>query len=229
MSSPARPLSPKRDSMFNSRSSSPLKPKSATPAKAQAQTLRKLPKLGVNLTPGKKQTSPGFHIYEDKPEEHELYHKSRDTSDSDASDVNDDKENILQPKVLALAQNNYTHTRRPLANLDIRKFTGSLISMGQVSRRPIELDQLYQPRNYDNESKTAHKFSALPSFVTPPRNATKQILHRSQDSLTEDDDLELRLIAKSQEMARHKRAMSVGVNKGKKHLVQRNRFQIYTN
>lgn len=189
--------------------------------------MRKLPKLGVNLTPCKKQGIVGFQIYEDKPEEYELYHKSRDETDTGL--LNDDKENILQPKVLSLQQANYTH-RRPLANLDIRKFHGSTISMGQVLRLPLELTQLYQPANYNNESKTAHKFSSLPSFVTPPRNAMKQILHRSLgDNGDEDDDLELRLIAKLQQVARRKRAMSVGVNKGKQHLVQKPRFQVYTN
>ncbi|OBA24216.1 hypothetical protein METBIDRAFT_30543 [Metschnikowia bicuspidata var. bicuspidata NRRL YB-4993] len=228
MSSPSRPLSPKRDSMLNSRSPSPLKNRPSTPAKAQAQTMRKLPKLGVNLTPRRKQESAGFQIYEDKPEEYELYHKSRASPSNDGVELHDDKENILQPKVLSLDQNLYTH-RRPLANLDIRKFTGSAVTLGQVLRRPMQLTQLYQPTNYNNESKTTHKFSPLPSFVTPPRNAMRQILHRTHDSIAEEDDLELRLIAKLQDLARRKRAMSVGVNKGKEHLVQKPRFQVYTN
>ena len=224
MSSPIRPLSPKRDSLFNSRASSPLKSRPSTPAKAQAQTMRKLPKLEVNLTPRRIQTLAGFLIYEDKPEEYELYHKSRDTAELDTH--NDDKENILQPKVLALAQSSHGY-RRPLANLDIRQFCGSAVTSGQILRLPLELTQLYQPANYNNESNTAHKFSALPSFVTPPRNAMKQILHRSE--ACEDDEMELRLLAKLQAVERRKRAMSVGVNKGKKHLVQKSRFEIHTN
>lgn len=210
------PLSPKRDNVFNSRSASPAKSGPLTPAKRLPV---KLPKLNFTLTPSKQQ--PLFTIYEDKPEERALYHKATDSSD----DVQDDKENILQPKVMALPQAGYTH-RQPLANLSIAEFAGYVSCAGLLRKGSTRLHRLYQPKNYTNESRTTHKYNGLPSYITPPRNAMAQILHRSAN---EEDDLERRLIAKLREVMRRKRAMSVGVNKGKAHLVTKNTFKIFTN
>lgn len=220
MSSPSRPLSPIRDSFINSRSSSPnkAKPFGKNPF---LQTLPvKLPKLGMTLTPSRKSSSPGFSIYEDKPEEHAKYH---DMLSQDAETMHDDKENILQPKVMALKQNSRTH-RTPLANLSIADYPGYLVSDVLFGPKERKLQHLYQPKNYNNESRTVHKFNHLPSFITPPRNAMKKILYLTMD--TEDDDMERRLVAKLKEVMRRKRSMSVGVNKGKAHLIAKNKFKV---
>lgn len=173
----------------------------------------KLPKLGYNLTPSRTKAL-GFTIYEDNAEEHALYHKGDATEE-----LHDDKENILQPKVLALKQSTYTH-RKPLSNLSIREYPGHLSSVGMLERHPIKLQQLYEPKNYNNESRTTHKFNRLPSYITPPRNTMNRILHRT----VEDDDVENLLVAKEG----RRRAMSVGVNKGKLHLITKNKFKILT-
>lgn len=176
----------------------------------------KLPKLGYNLTPSRKKAL-AFTIYEDRPEERALYHKN--SLDDNMSF--DDKENILQPKVLALPQASYTH-RRPLGNLNISEFQGHLSARGQFECGPVKLQELYQPKNFDNESRSVHKFNRLPSYVTPPRNTLNKILYRT---LNEDDEVECRLVAKSKKV--RNRSMSVGVNKGKAHLVSKNKFKIH--
>lgn len=223
MSSPIRPLSPKRDSLINSRSPSPNKSKTSTPRNPFVQTLPvKLPKLGVSLTPSRKSTALGFTIYEDKPEDHAKYHHTEYTAE-----VHDDKENILQPKVMALKQTSgltgLRGTRSPLANLSISEYPGYLISDAAFTYQR-RLDQVYQPKHYNNESRSVHKFNRLPSYITPPRNAMKKLLY--QTIANEDDDVEKRLAVKLQNLMRRKRAMSVGVNKGKAHLVVKNKFKV---
>lgn len=216
MSSPIRPLSPQRDSYINSRSSSPIKSKSSTPARNPfVRSLPvKLPKLGVSLTPSRASSSLGFTIYEDKPEEHAKHHQTQN-----ADETHDDKENILQPKIMALKQTSMA-TRSPLANLSISEYPGYLIS----DSHQRTLKEVYQPRNYNNESRTVHKFNRLPSYITPPRNAMKKILYLTMSN--EDDDVERRLASKHRDIMRRKRSMSVGVNKGKAHLVVKNNFKV---
>lgn len=225
MSSPIRPLSPKRDSLFNSRSSSPNKSKSSTPARNPFYQVLpvKLPKLSVSMTPSRQMKQPGFQIYEDKPEEHAKYHKRQL---HDAEEVSDDKENILQPKGKSLSQVPRTH-RKPLSNLSISEFPGYLASDALFGSGPQKLGHVYQPKNYNNESRTVHKFNQLPSFITPPRNAMKKILYLTMEG--EDDDVEHRLVAKLREVMRRKRSMSVGINKGKAHLIAKNKFKILSN
>lgn len=215
MSSPIRPLSPHRDSFINSRSSSPTKSNTSTPARNPfLQTLPvKLPKLGVSLTPRKRPTL-GFTIYEDKPEEYAKHHQTQNSDE-----IHDDKENILQPKVMALKQ---TGTRTPLVDLSILEYPGFLVSETYTHQK--KLDQVYQPKNYNNESRTVHKYNRLPSYITPPRNAMKKILYQSVPNA--DDDVERRLASKHRDIMRRKRSMSVGVNKGKVHLVAKNNFEI---
>lgn len=222
MSSPARPLSPKRDSLFNSRSPSPNKSKSATPARNpfyQALPV-KLPKLGFSMTPSRQSAVLGFSIYEDKPEEHAKYHHHLS---QDAEAVNDDKENILQPKGKTLSHTPRSH-RQPLANLSIAEYPGYLASDALVGHGHQRLHHVYQPKNYNNEARTVHKFNQLPSFITPPRNAMKKILYLSVD--VEDDDVERRLVAKLRDMMKRKRSMSVGINRGKAHLIAKNKFKV---
>lgn len=213
MSSP-RPLSPKRDSIFNSRAASPAKLGLSTPAKLRLPV--KLPRLALSLSV--KHSLLAFHIYEDSSEEHALHHKR-----GGAADVHDDKENVLQPKVLA--QQPRTMPRRPLANLSIADYPGYVTSVLLLRRGPVRLHTVYQPANYNNEAGLVHKFNGLPSYITPPRNAMKQILYRTGDG---DDDVERRLVAKLAAL-RRKRAMSVGVNKAKAPLVTRNAFAVHGN
>lgn len=141
--------------------------------------------------------------------------------------MNDDKENILQPKVMGLIQLNYTH-RRPLANLSIQKFPGYLSSHSQLRRGRQRLTTLYQPQNAQNTSGSLQKFNTLPSFITPPRNSLNKILHRSGTGATDEeaDEVEKFLITKLREIARRKRALSVGANRGKLHLVKKAQFKI---
>lgn len=230
MSSPSRPLSPKRDSLFNSRPALPTKPTSIqnTPVKLSHTPVLRKPLLGKTRSPQAKSPrrreldSPGFQIYEDKPGDYEKYHAHSPLSPG----VHDDKENILQPKILALPQTSYTH-RRPLADLSPAAFPGYCLAASSFLRRPVRLTEVYQPASYDNESRSAHKFNGLPSFVTPPRNAMAKILHRLQMAGDDVDELELRLLAKLRDVARRKRAMSVGKNHGKLHLVRKNTFKIH--
>lgn len=223
MSSPSRPLSPRKDSLINSRSSSPSKSKSpqAPPPNPFLHSLVKLPQLGFTMTPkrsGRSSASPSFTIYEDKPEEHAQYHHAEP---QDAESAFDDKENILQPKGLA-STGGRSGFRAPLAALSIAEYPGYIATEARGPAR--RLQHVYQPKNYNNESRTLHKFNHLPSFITPPRNAMKKILYQSFNA--EDDDVERRLVAKLRQLMRRKRAMSVGVNRGKAHLVAKNTFNI---
>lgn len=212
MSSP-RPLSPKRDSLFNSRSASP---KSRSPSRNSLLPV-KLPKLGYRLTPSRVQ-APAFAIYEDKPEEYAKYHLG---VAQDANVLHDDKENVLQPKGAA-ASVPRTH-RMVLGNLSIGDFPGHVACDGNGGK-PSQLHTLYQPQNYNNELRSVHKFNHLPSFITPPRDAMRKILYLS--TTNEDDDVEKRLVAKLCEIMKRKRSMSVGMNRGKAHLVTKNKFKI---
>lgn len=219
MSTPSRPLSPQRDSVINSRSSSPLKSKQSTPAKAPARAIRKLPKLGTTLSPSR--PAAGFQIYEDTQEDYELHHKPCSSESLDS----DDKENILQPKIVIGAQANIPR-RMPLAPLSAAAFPGYLHALGSVNTRPMRLTELYQPNNTTSESGSTLTFNTLPSFVTPPRNTLNKILHRS-DTADEQDELELRLMLKNRNSKRI-RSLLVGGNKGKLHLVHKNKFEVFT-
>lgn len=219
----SRPLANRTESFLNSRPTSPLKSRSQTP-------LLLLPsksiKLGLDLSLSKSQskaTGPGFQIFHDPPSNAVSSTKSCPAEDL----ANDDKENILQPKVMGLIQQNYTH-RRPLANLSIQKFPGYLNSHSQLRRGRQRLSTLYQPQNAQNVSGSLQKFNNIPSFVTPPRNSLNKILHRSGIGATDEeaDEVERFLIVKLKEVARRKRALSVGANRGKLHLVKKNQFQI---
>ncbi|QFZ28556.1 hypothetical protein EJF18_40599 [Clavispora lusitaniae] len=231
MSSPVKPLSPQRSSVSNSRSHSPQK---LTPSPTKATnpfqaTPTRIPRLGFNMDrPGRKNSpsassKPAFSIYEDTPEEHFKYHNASPLKDEIC---HDDKENVLQPKVMALKQSNYSF-RRPLSNLSISQFPGYMSARGQLQLGPVQLKEMYQPKHYTNESRSVHKFNRLPSYITPPRNSLRKILYRSTE--VEDDDVELRLIAKQNDYIRRKRSMSVGINKGKVHLVAKNKFKIMAN
>lgn len=211
----SQPLVARSDSWLNSRPASPTK-------QHTSQQLLPLKSVRADRRSVSKIPGPGFHIYHDPPSS-----KSPTLSGAAQDVLNDDKENILQPKVMGLLQHNYTH-RRPLAPLSIQKFPGYASSVGQLRRGRQRLTTIYQPKNFQNESRSVHKFSTLPSFVTPPRNSLTRILHRSGSNAGDDevDDLEQMLIAKLKEVARRKRAMSVGANRGKQHLIRKVNFTI---
>lgn len=216
------PLSPKKDAVLNSRTPSPVKSNSPSaknsPVKANPFTalLVRLPKIGVDLTP-RKPSSLGFSIYEDTPEEAAV-HRSQTPETFNASD---DKENILQPKKMAPAQTR--QSRKILGNLSVDDFPGYVSAFGSIRKAPVRLRELYHSRTYNNESKSLHKYNRLPSYITPPRNSLNKILYCGG---TDEDDIERRLNLKLRELARRKRLMSVGFNKGKQHLVTKNSFKI---
>lgn len=244
MLSPTKPLSPQRMSVVNSRSysqkstpsptkSSPSKysPFKYSPSKLSPEkyppspfqgTPNRIPRLGVKLARASAVPSPlkSFSIYEDTPEEHSKFHSA---AVLDAEVAHDDKENILQPKQMVLFQSSYP-SRRPLANLALSDFPGYMHVAGLLQMGPVQLKQVYQPANYANESRSVHKYNRLPSYITPPRNMMRKILHASTEE--EDDDVEMRLLAKQNEYIRRKRSMSVGINKGKAHLVAKSKFKI---
>lgn len=225
MSSPTRvPLSPKKRSDLNSATPSPEKSAPNSPFSRNNNPFQSLPaklsKLTVNLTPQKKKPSLGFTIYEDTPEEQQRYHGSRASNASKESF--DDKENILQPKKLPIKQQSYTR-RTPLGELNMDEFAGYLHGRGSLTRGPIKLTDKYYPSTQNNERNSLHKFNRLPSYITPPRNALNKILYRTN---RDDDEIERKLVAKLIDVARRKRLMSVGVNKGKSHLITKNKFKI---
>lgn len=239
MLSPAKPLSPQRMSLTNSRSysqkstpsptkSSPSKysPSKLSPTKYSPSpfqgTPNRIPRLGFKLATNSSNSplKSAFSIYEDTPEEHSKFHSS---VSPDIEQAHDDKENVLQPKRMALQQASLP-SRRPLANLPLADFPGYVNAMGLLQMGPVQLKQLYQPPNYSNESGSVHKFNHMPSYITPPRNMLRKILHASTEQ--EDDDVEIRLLAKQKEYMKRKRSMSVGINKGKAHLVAKNKFKI---
>lgn len=216
----SRPLAHKSESFLNSRTS-PLKSRSQTPQ----QTLpAKAHKLDSDATKRSNRTGPGFHIYHDPPAD-----SLSPLQNSTAQDlVNDDKENILQPKIMGLKQRGYA-SRRPLANLSIQKYPGYVSTVGQLRHGRLKLTTVYQPKNVQKASGSSHRFNELPSFVTPPRNSLPKILHRSGTGMADDEDvdeLEQMLLAKLREAIRRKRSMSVGMNRGKIHLVTKPKFEI---
>lgn len=232
MSSPSRPLAPHTHSHINSRSSSPLKSRHSSPSKSNPHNLHhtKVPRLDAKTN----RNEDEFQIYEDSQQEYELYHKPRSTAPLSEAEVNDDKENVLQPKGTCRPRGGAA-ARVPLADLGVLRFPGFLSSRGQLQAVPVQLCDVYQPKHCNNESRTLHKFTGLPSFITPPRGAMTRILHRTLPSSgdepalhDEPDELERRLVLRLHELLRRKRAMSVGVNSGKAHLVQKNPFHIYT-
>ncbi|PSK35577.1 hypothetical protein C7M61_004366 [Candidozyma pseudohaemuli] len=218
------PLSPRKESLLNSRTPSPTKSNSPSGKNSPTKTnpftalLVRLPKIGVDLTP-RKASSLGFTIYEDSPEEAMRYK----VQTSELANASDDKENILQPKKMEPKQ--ALRPRKPLGNLNVDDFPGYVSAVGSIRRAPVRLRELYHSKTYNNESKSLHKYNRLPSYITPPRNSLQKILYCGG---TDEDDIERRLTLKLRELARRKRLLSVGFNKGKQHLVTKNLFKIST-
>lgn len=205
---------------MNSRPASPIKSRSHTPLPTKV--------LKLDVDSSKYQASraigPGFHIYHDPPSA--VVPRNGSTAQEL---VHDDKENILQPKIMGLVQQNYTH-RRPLGPLSIRKYPGYVTAAELLRRGRQRLTTVYQPKNATNGSGSMHKFNGLPSFVTPPRNSLDKILHRSGTLQDVDvDEIEQMLLRKLREVTQRKRAMSVGANRGKIHLVRKPQVNISSN
>lgn len=145
----------------------------------------------------------------------------------------DDQENILQPlrKLHTLRQASLPR-RMPLSNLNINEY-GGYVTYNQF---PIQLNELYQPPNYQNEQKSTHKFNAkLPCFITPPRSNTQNLTSKylvkstiEEEPFCEEDEVELRLTQK-QDAIKKKRSMSVGKNDSKLKLIKKNNFLILSN
>ena len=216
------PLSPRKESLLNSRTPSPEKSNSNSPTVKTnpfMALLVRLPKIGVDLAPKKQPSALGFTIYEDTPEDVMKY---QTLSPDHTNENTDDKENILQPKKMPSKQSSYQN-RRPLGNLNVDDFPGYISAAGSIRKGPVRLRELYHSRTFNNESKTLHKYNRLPSYITPPRNLLHKILYCGG---TEEDDIERRLNLKLRELARRRRLMSVGFNKGKTHLITKNQFKI---
>ena len=221
-----RSLTHKSDSFLNSRSTPSLKSRSHTPQQTLPSESLKTEFDGQKVVQYAG-VGPSFQIYHDPPSNK----APALNAFTGPPEIHDDKENILRPKVMGLAQLKYPY-RAPLKNLSIHKYPGYLSSVDLLRRGRHRLVALYQPKNSQNASGSLHRFNSLPSFVTPPRNTLKKILHRSgTNQLADDDDtddLETMLLAKLREVARRKRAMSVGANRGKIHLVRQNACKIST-
>ena len=147
----------------------------------------------------------------------------------------DDQENILQPKLKQSTLKQASIARRkPLSNLNINEFSGYVT----YNQFPIQLNELYQPPNFQNELKSIHKFnSKLPCFVTPPRSnlqnglLTSKYLVKSaieEEPFNEEDEVEHRLMQKHSSIKK-RRSLSVGKNDSKFKLIKKNNFQILTN
>lgn len=219
-------MSPKKRSDLNSATPSPEKSASNSPFSRNNpfQSLPvKLSRTLLDLSQRKSTPGPNFTIYEDTPEEQQKFRGTHNSVHVSAN--SDDKENVLKPKKIGLKQSAYTH-RKPLGNLSIDKFPGYIHGRTSLTRGPIRLTEMYYPSTQNNEAQTLHKFNRLPSYITPPRNALNKILYRSN---CDDDEVERKLVAKLMDVSRRKRLMSVGVNKGKAHLVTKNKFKIMSN
>lgn len=224
MSSSRVPLLPKKDSVLNSRTPSPEKSTSNSPSNKInpfVALLVRLPRINVDLTPRKLPSSLDFTIYEDTPEEALRY---RSQIPNYAADSADDKENILQPKKMPSKQSTRP-SRKPLDNLSAEEYPGYVTGFGGLRKGPVRLREVFHSKTFINESRTVHKYNRLPSYITPPRNLMKKILYSSG---TDEDDIERRLAIKLRELARRKRLMSVGFNRGKAHLISKNLFKIST-
>lgn len=145
-----------------------------------------------------------------------------------------DQENILQPKIKqsTLKQASIAQ-RKPLSNLNINEFAGYVT----YNQFPRQLNELYQPPNYQNDLKSIHKFNTkLPCFVTPPRSnlqndLTSKYLVKSaieEEPFNEDDEVEKHLMQKHSSIKK-RRSLSVGKNDSKFKLIKKNKFQILTN
>lgn len=165
--------------------------------------LRKLAKVSVVTKKKKVSAYPNFQIWEDP--------KPRQDANVEVDNIHQDQENILQPKKISIHRSN----RVPLQPLSINEYPG-FISYGSTS---AQLTQLYQPSNYDNLSKSIHKFTNLPNFVTPPRKTNRYLVKSN-----EIDELDLHLSRKSNKL--HQRSNSVGKNDLKLNLIKKNSFAI---
>ncbi|KAG2733189.1 hypothetical protein G9P44_004179 [Scheffersomyces stipitis] len=191
------------------------------------------------LTPSPKKPKLNFTIWEDKaqPQQPEI---SEDYIFSNKQNHND-QENILQPKKNpAVTVNRRSPTREPLGNLNIHDFPGH-VTYGSATS--LQLTELYQPTHYNNEFKSLHKFSNIPSFLTPTRknnsNMEKYLVKSSSAVYTEDDEIDLELddaemtLVKKQltqnSTRKHRRSYSVGKNDSKSGLIRRNNFTILSN
>ena len=146
-------------------------------------------------------TSLGFTIWEDKKDN--STHDVVGTPTSNKLNHND-QENVLQPKPMCSRSGN----RSPLKDLSLNSFKGYITSDGVTT----QLDELYQPINFENEFKSAHKFNNLPSFVTPVKK-NKYLVRSAQKSVFSK---------------KHARSLSAGKNDIKRDLVQKPKFAILT-
>lgn len=146
--------------------------------------------------------------------------------DLKSNDFNE-QENILQPKLKYLPQNNDAF-RSPLSNLSINDYPG-FINFDNFSK-PQQLNEPFIPKNFKNESNSVHKFyNNYPSYISPMKSNNK-FLFKSVESneFNEDDALEQDLFKKSV-LIRRKRSLSLGKNDLKLSLIKKNDFTILSN
>lgn len=121
-----------------------------------------------------------------------------------------DQENILQPKLTCIRRGHHA----PLQDLSINSFKGYITSEGVTT----QLDELYEPFNFDNEFKSAHRFNNIPPFVTPVKK--DKYLAKSGQKEWKCGENGVR---------KHTRSLSAGMNETKRDLVQKPKFAILTN
>ncbi|EER33978.1 conserved hypothetical protein [Candida tropicalis MYA-3404] len=196
-----------------------------------------------STTPSPKKSTLGFTIWEDKVD------KSNSTTSvvgqTTSNKLNhNDQENILQPKKEEIVRHN---GRKVLGNLSINEYKGYITVAGTRS----QLTELYQPINFDNEFKSLHKQSNLPSYLTPSRRNRDEYLVKSgideieeecvsedEEDANDDDEVEVLLMKKKQQRSstnqthmirKHTRSMSLGKNEAKLNLIRKNKFSILSN
>ncbi|KAG7661751.1 uncharacterized protein J8A68_004699 [[Candida] subhashii] len=225
-----------KSSPFNS-TKKPIILSKLSPSKSQSSS----------ASPVRKQPKLTFSIWEDQPNQEDRTETIEDDEEPISNKQNNhDQENILQPKKHEISR--FQAIRKPLAPLSINEFPG-FVSFANSSI-PRQLTQLYHPPNFNNEFKSLHKKSNLPSFVTPSRrNRDKYLVVSNRKSLDEcpfdedeDNDIdetELYLIKKQQQrlsstvrnniIRKHTRSLSVGKNESKLSLIRKNNFTIVSN
>ncbi|RLV96546.1 hypothetical protein JA1_000129 [Spathaspora sp. JA1] len=196
--------------------SNPYLPSKLSPTKRLSPT---------RITSPKKQPGLNFTIWEDKIEKASESEPEQGPF-SNKQNTND-QENILQPKKHDITRSS---ARSPLTELSINEYPGFVSTEGTT----MKLTELYQPPNFNNEFKSLHKYSNLPSYLTPGRRNRDRYLVVSNSQEIEDET-ELLLLRKQQRLnktniiRKHTRSLSVGKNDSKLNLIRKNKFSILSN
>ncbi|KAI3402490.2 hypothetical protein KGF56_004731 [Candida oxycetoniae] len=187
-----------------------VKSASSSPKKSKSSTTSL---LGFSIWEDKKAVSSTVEMTE-RPKSNKLNHN--------------DQENILQPKKI---KNLRSFKRKPLGDLSINEYKG-FVTCGDDTT--MSLTELYQPMNFDNESRSLHRFDGLPGFVTPSRrNNRNKYLSKSlswggeKGGLARQVNGGVGVGANGVYMIqKHSRSSSLGRNEAKRSLIKKNNFSI---